>query len=89
MGFSKELANLDQMRIKGASRDEIAEAFPSNILNTVGYFGSSEGAAKAFADLSKGLDNAIVRVVSSRPGNINGALDAMKACSPKKINQNL
>ena len=78
MGFSKELADLDQMRIKGASSDEIAEAFPTNILNTVGYFGSS-----------KGLDNAILRVVSSRPGNINGALDVMKACSPEKINQNL
>jgi hypothetical protein len=77
------------MRIKGASLDEIAEAFPTNILNTVGYFGSSEGAGRAFVNLAKGLDNAIVRVVSSRPGNMNGVLDVMKACSPEKINQNL
>lgn len=89
MGFEKELADLDQMRSKGASRDEIAEAFPTKILSTVGYFGSSDGAAKAFANLSQGLDNAIVRVVSSRPGNIDGALDVIKACAPKKIQSHL
>lgn len=89
MGFAKELAELDQMRANGASQNEIAEAFPTNILNTVGYFGSSDGAAKAFANLSQGLDNAIVRVVSSRPGKVDGALDVMKACSPEKIRQNL
>ena len=89
MGFEKELADLDQMRSKGASRDEIAEAFPTKILSTVGYFGSSDGAAKAFANLSQGLDNAIVRVVSSRPGNIDGALDVIKACAPEKIQSHL
>tara|TARA_B100000029_G_C17608870_1_gene968556 strand:+ start:12309 stop:13373 length:1065 start_codon:yes stop_codon:yes gene_type:complete len=89
MGFAKELADLDQMRIKGASSEEIADAFPTNILNAVGYFGSSEGAAKAFVDLSQGLDNALVRVVSSRPGTINGTLDVMKACSPEKIRRSL
>ena len=65
MGFASELAALDEMRKKGASNDEVAEAFPENILRSVAYFGKAENAASEFARLSEGLDKAIVRVVSS------------------------
>lgn len=85
MGFASELARLDEMRRKGASRDEVAEAFPESILRSVAYFGKPEQASSEFARLSKGLDNAIVRVVSSRPGTVEGTLDVMKACAPDKI----
>ena len=49
----------------------------------------AENAASEFARLSEGLDNAIVRVVSSRPGTVEGTLDVMKACSPVKVRKNL
>ena len=89
MGFSSELAALDGMREKGASNDEVADAFPENILRSVAYFGKAENAASEFARLSEGLDNAIVRVVSSRPGTVEGTLDVMNACSPVQVRKHL
>ena len=89
MGFTSELAKLDEMRTSGASRNDIAEAFPINLLQAVGYFGKPEGAAKELARLSKGLDNSIVRVVSSSPGTMDGTLKVLDACSPEKIRMHL
>ena len=81
MGFTEELAGLDEMRMNNATRDEVAEAFSPELLSTVGYYGKSEGAAEAFGNLSRGLDTAIVRVVSARPG-IESILAVMRACAP-------
>ncbi len=89
MGFTSELGELDEMRKTGASNDDIAEAFPENILRSVAYFGKPEGAASEFARLSKGLDNAIVRVVSSRPGTVEGTLDVMNACAPQAVREHI
>ena len=83
MGFTEELAGLDEMRTSGASRDEVAGAFSPELLSTVGYYGKADGAAEAFGKLSQGLDTAIVRVVSARPG-IESILAAMRACAPNK-----
>ena len=81
MGFTEELAGLDEMRMNNATRDEVAEAFSPELLSTVGYYGKSEGAAEAFGKLSEGLDTAIVRVVATRPG-IESILAVMRACAP-------
>jgi alkanesulfonate monooxygenase SsuD/methylene tetrahydromethanopterin reductase-like flavin-dependent oxidoreductase (luciferase family) len=84
MGFAEELVDLDQMRREGASSDEVAEAFPAEVLRKVGYYGKAEGAARAFAQLSQGLDTALVRVVAARPG-MDSVLATMKACRPELI----
>ncbi len=84
MGFAEELADLDQMRRDGASADDVAEAFPAEVLRKVGYFGKAAGAAKAFAELSQGLDTALVRVVAARPG-VDPVLATMQACRPELI----
>jgi hypothetical protein len=89
MGFTSELAALDEMRKKGASNDEVAEAFPENILRSVAYFGKAENAASEFARLSEGLDNAIVRVVSSKPGTVEGTLNVMNSCAPVEVKKHL
>ena len=89
MGFTSELAPLDEMRKKGASNDEVAEAFPENILRSVAYFGKAENAASEFARLSEGLDNAIVRVVSSKPGTVEGTLNVMNSCAPVEVKKHL
>jgi alkanesulfonate monooxygenase SsuD/methylene tetrahydromethanopterin reductase-like flavin-dependent oxidoreductase (luciferase family) len=81
MGFAEPLLELDRMRERGASRDELVEAFPSELLQHVGYYGRADGAAAAFARLSKGLDTAIVRVVAARRG-IDSVLAVMHACKP-------
>ena len=81
MGFTEDLAGLDEMRMNNATRDEVAEAFSPDLLSTVGYYGKPEGAAEAFGKLSEGLDTAIVRVVAARPG-IESILAVMRACAP-------
>lgn len=88
MGFAEPLAMLDQMRSVGASSDELADAAPAEMLQQVGYYGPSEGAAPAFRRLSKGLDIAIVRVVAARPG-IESTLAAMRACRPKLVRDDI
>ena len=82
MGFAEELADLDQMRREGASSDEVAKAFPAKVLRKVGYYGKAEGAARAFAQLSQGLDTALVRVVAARP-DVDSVLATMRACRPE------
>jgi alkanesulfonate monooxygenase SsuD/methylene tetrahydromethanopterin reductase-like flavin-dependent oxidoreductase (luciferase family) len=81
MGFTGALADLDDMRRRGASDEEVADAFPPELLLKVGYYGTAAGAAPAFRDLARGLDVAIVRVVAARPG-VDSTLAVMNACAP-------
>jgi len=84
MGFTEELAELDEMRKRGATAEEVADAFPLDILNTVAYCGPAAGAAKAFKRLAEGLDTAIVRVVAARPG-MASVRAVMEACKPQLV----
>src|SRR6185437_2050836 len=68
MGFGEALTELEERRDRGASQDEIVEAFPRDLLRKVGYYGPAAGAAAAFRQLALGLDVAIVRVVGTRRG---------------------
>ena len=81
MGFTEALAELDRMRTRGALPDEVADAFPSELIRKVGYYGPAMGAAEAFRDLAHGLDTAIVRVVAARPGP-ESVQAVMEACRP-------
>src|SRR5215468_4671876 len=85
MGYTEVLAELDQMRQRGAALDEVADAFPPEWLQQVGYYGPPEAAAAAFRRLAEGLDVAIVRVVAARPG-IASVLAALHACRPALVN---
>ena len=87
MGYTAALAELDQMRQQGATPDEVADAFPPDLLKRVGYYGTPEGAAMAFRRLADGLDVAIVRVVAARSG-IASVLAALHACRPEWVNPN-
>lgn len=82
MGFTNELADLDGMRKRRASRDEVADAFPPELLKTVGYYGPADGASEAFRRLAQGLDIAIVRVVAARSG-VDSVRAVMEACRPE------
>ena len=84
MGFTDALGELDEMRKRGASQDEVAAAFPPDILLTVGYYGKPDGAAQAFRRLADGLDTAIVRVVAARPG-VASVRGVMEACKPELV----
>jgi alkanesulfonate monooxygenase SsuD/methylene tetrahydromethanopterin reductase-like flavin-dependent oxidoreductase (luciferase family) len=81
MGFADELAALDEMREGGASADDLYKAASDDLLLGVGYYGTSKGAYDHFRKLSRGLDVAIVRVVSARPG-LDSVRAVMQACAP-------
>lgn len=81
MGFDAALSELEDRRDRGASEDDLAEAFPVELARLVGYYGPARGAAAAFRRLAEGLDTAIVRVVRARPG-LESVVVAMEACKP-------
>ncbi len=81
MGFAGELAELDRMRDRGSSMDELAAACPEEMLRRVGYFGDAAGASEAIRRLAEGLDVAVVRVVAARP-SVGSVLATMRAGQP-------
>ncbi|MFJ4653319.1 LLM class flavin-dependent oxidoreductase [Nocardia sp. NPDC088792] len=81
MGFDEALTELEERRARGASDDELIDAFPTELAQQVGYFGPASGAAAAFHRLAEGLDTAIVRVVAARP-EPESITAVMEACRP-------
>ena len=84
MGFEAEISALEARRDTGATLAELTEAFPELLMQAVGYFGGSDGAAPAFRRLATGLDVAIVRVVPSGPG-LDPIRVVMRACRPELV----
>ncbi len=54
-------------RDRGAAMPELVDAASEEMLQAVGYYGPAVPAPAAFARLSAGLDEAIVRIVTARP----------------------
>ena len=84
MGFDEVLTDLEQRREKGEPTEALVAAAPDELLTSVGYFGAAEGAARAYARLSEGLDETIVRIITFRPG-LEQVVTAMEALSPARI----
>ncbi len=84
MGFDAELRKLEVRRDRGAALPELAAAAPDEMLQAVGYYGPAAGAPAAFARLSAGLDEAIVRVITDRPG-LEPVREALAALRPSLI----
>jgi alkanesulfonate monooxygenase SsuD/methylene tetrahydromethanopterin reductase-like flavin-dependent oxidoreductase (luciferase family) len=84
MGFDEALTELEERRDRGASEDELIDAFPVDLAQLVGYFGPASGAGAAFRRLAEGLDTAIVRVVAARPGT-ESVSAVMEACQPARL----
>ncbi len=84
MGFSDKLAELEQRRDRGATMSELVAAAPDEILQAVGYYSPAGPAPAAFARLSAGLDEAIVRIITARPG-LEPVAAALAALTPSLI----
>jgi alkanesulfonate monooxygenase SsuD/methylene tetrahydromethanopterin reductase-like flavin-dependent oxidoreductase (luciferase family) len=84
MGFDAELTELERRRDRGAAMPELVDAAPQEMLQAVGYYGPPAPAPAAFARLSAGLDEAIVRIVTARPGP-EPVGQAMAALTPALI----
>ena len=86
MGFGAELSELEQRRDAGAAMPELAAAVSDEMLQAVGYHGPPGPAPAAFARLSAGLDEAMVRIITARPG-LEPVVQAMTALTPALIRQ--
>jgi alkanesulfonate monooxygenase SsuD/methylene tetrahydromethanopterin reductase-like flavin-dependent oxidoreductase (luciferase family) len=84
MGFGEVLSELEDRRDRGAALAELVDAAPDELFRAVGYFGPAGPAPAAFARLSAGLDETIVRVITARPGP-EPVLAAMAALTPSAI----
>jgi alkanesulfonate monooxygenase SsuD/methylene tetrahydromethanopterin reductase-like flavin-dependent oxidoreductase (luciferase family) len=84
MGFEEILSELEQRRDRGEDLDALVAAVPDELLTTVGYYGPAAGAPQAYARLSAGLDETIVRVITTRPG-LDKVLETLDALTPDRI----
>jgi hypothetical protein len=88
MGFGEVLTRLEARRDNGEPVGALVSGIPDEFLCSVGYFGSAAGAAEAFARLSLGLDEAIVRIVPARPG-LEPVAASLEALTPARIRKAL
>jgi alkanesulfonate monooxygenase SsuD/methylene tetrahydromethanopterin reductase-like flavin-dependent oxidoreductase (luciferase family) len=84
MGFDAELTELEERRDRGTAMPELVAAASDEMLQAVGYYGPASQAPAAFARLSAGLDEAIVRIITARPG-LEAVAAAMAALTPPLI----
>jgi alkanesulfonate monooxygenase SsuD/methylene tetrahydromethanopterin reductase-like flavin-dependent oxidoreductase (luciferase family) len=84
MGFGEILSELEERRGRGEDLDALVAAVPDEMLTSVGYYGPADGAPAAYARLSAGLDETIVRVVTTRPG-MDKVLATLQALTPDRI----
>jgi alkanesulfonate monooxygenase SsuD/methylene tetrahydromethanopterin reductase-like flavin-dependent oxidoreductase (luciferase family) len=84
MGFGEVLSELEDRRAGGATIDALVGAAPDEMLRAVGYFGPAPGAAAAYARLTAGLDETMVRVITARPG-LEPVVATMEALTPERI----
>jgi hypothetical protein len=84
MGFGEELSELEQRRDRGAAMPDLVAAASDEMLRAVGYYGPAGPAPAALARFSAGLDEAIVRVITARPG-LDPVVQAMAALTPTLI----
>jgi alkanesulfonate monooxygenase SsuD/methylene tetrahydromethanopterin reductase-like flavin-dependent oxidoreductase (luciferase family) len=83
MGFEDVLTDLEGRRDAGAKMSDLVDQMPVELLLKVGYFGKPAGAAKAMRELSVGLDEAMVRLITVRSGDLDACVGAIHACEPK------
>jgi alkanesulfonate monooxygenase SsuD/methylene tetrahydromethanopterin reductase-like flavin-dependent oxidoreductase (luciferase family) len=84
MGFGDVLSELERRRSDGEPMRSLVDAAPDDLLTSVGYFGPADGAATAYARLSQGLDETVVRIVTARPG-LEPVVAALEALTPDRI----
>jgi alkanesulfonate monooxygenase SsuD/methylene tetrahydromethanopterin reductase-like flavin-dependent oxidoreductase (luciferase family) len=82
MGFEDILTELEARRDAGTPMAQRVDAVPTALLLKVGYFGHPSGVADAFKHLAVGLDEAMVRLITVRSGDLDACLTAIRACQP-------
>jgi alkanesulfonate monooxygenase SsuD/methylene tetrahydromethanopterin reductase-like flavin-dependent oxidoreductase (luciferase family) len=88
LNYGEVLTELETRKRNGEPVGALVSGIPDELLGSVGYFGSAAGAAEAFARLSFGLDEAIVRIVPARSG-LEPVAASLEALTPARIRKAL
>jgi alkanesulfonate monooxygenase SsuD/methylene tetrahydromethanopterin reductase-like flavin-dependent oxidoreductase (luciferase family) len=83
MGFDEVLNVVEARREAGTPLEDLVDQVPAELLRTVGYFGPPSDAADALRRLSEGLDEAMVRIITVRSGDLEACLNTVRACAPE------
>jgi hypothetical protein len=83
MGFEDVLSDLERRRDNGDKVADLVDLVPPELLLKVGYFGKPAGAAAAMRELAADLDEAMVRLITVRSGDLDACVTAIRACEPK------
>jgi alkanesulfonate monooxygenase SsuD/methylene tetrahydromethanopterin reductase-like flavin-dependent oxidoreductase (luciferase family) len=81
MGFDETLRRLEDQRDRGVSIADLVDAVPIELMSAVGYFGRPQAAPDAFQRLARGLDTAVLRMITTAPGPEKVAL-ALESVRP-------
>ena len=81
---SHVLTELEQRQAAGEPVDALVDVTPDELLTAVGYYGAAAGAASAYARLSAGLDETMVRAVTASRG-LDPVVYALEALTPDRI----
>lgn len=82
MGFDDVLTRLEHRRAAGESVSALVDDVPPELLQTVGYFGTASAAPEAVRRLAEGLDEAVVRILTVHPGDLDACLQTVRALEP-------
>jgi 5,10-methylenetetrahydromethanopterin reductase len=82
MGFDDILTQLEARRDAGEPLANLLDSVPTDLMSRVGYFGRASGAAEAMRRLSQGLEEAMVRLITVKSGDLDACLAAIRACQP-------
>jgi alkanesulfonate monooxygenase SsuD/methylene tetrahydromethanopterin reductase-like flavin-dependent oxidoreductase (luciferase family) len=82
MGFDALLTDLEARRDAGAPLTDLVDLVPPELLRRVGYFGKPAGAAEAMRQLAADLEEAMVRLITVRSGDLDACVAAISACQP-------
>jgi alkanesulfonate monooxygenase SsuD/methylene tetrahydromethanopterin reductase-like flavin-dependent oxidoreductase (luciferase family) len=82
MGFDEDVAALEALKANGKDEAELVAAMSQRMLSTFGFAGRGDGAREWFATMARGLDVAVVRLLTPRPGDLRPVRAAMKAFAP-------
>ena len=74
----------DELQEEHPDLSHLVDAIPEQMLQALGYYGPAAAAPAALARLSAGLDEAIVRVITARPG-LEPVIQATAALTPSRI----
>jgi alkanesulfonate monooxygenase SsuD/methylene tetrahydromethanopterin reductase-like flavin-dependent oxidoreductase (luciferase family) len=82
MGFEEVLTELEARREAGTLMSELVDEVPGELMLRVGYFGQAAGVVAALRLLSRGLDEAMVRLITVRSGDLEACLATIRATQP-------